>query len=240
VNQNESPARPITKTEAAKAKGVTQAAVSFATRPGGALHPALLEDGRRINSTHPAYLAWVKSARTPPAPAKAARKRPPVPTTGGPKRGKRAAKATPEPTAEPPPAPPVPAPQGTSELEELSALLRPLLDRYGTARGFRDWLQAAGQLEAVRERKLKNDEREGRLIDRALVSTHLMGALQRLHRRLLGDSAKTIVRRVYAAAKGGVPVEETEAEYRAAIGALLKPAAETTAALLRDRSGDAS
>lgn len=190
----------------------------------------------RWDLDHPAVVAWLSDG--PPAAANGARKRPPVPTGASPKRGKRPVKTAPAPTTEPPPEPAVPAPQGTRELEELSALLRPLLDRYGTARGFRDWLQAAAQLEAVRERKLRNDEREGRLIDRSLVSTHLMGALQRLHRRLLGDSAVTTVRRVYAAAKAGMPVEDVLTEYRSSMGALLKPVAETQAALLRDRSGE--
>jgi hypothetical protein len=53
---------PESKVAMARRKGVTRGAVSLATRPGGALHSALLPGGR-IDRVHPAALKWLGEPR---------------------------------------------------------------------------------------------------------------------------------------------------------------------------------
>ena len=64
--------------------------------------------------------------------------------------------------------------------------------------------------EEIREKRLKNEETEGAVISRELVSFALMGALEELSRRLLVDAAGTISRRLYSMSRAGEPLEEAE------------------------------
>lgn len=57
---------PIKKAEAARHKGVSRAAVTAATKDGGALAAALVAGGKLVNPEHPAFRQWMgEEARGP-------------------------------------------------------------------------------------------------------------------------------------------------------------------------------
>ncbi len=219
-------ARPVSRAELGRLAKVSKPAIT--KQCSKRLAPAVIGD--RVDLDHPLVLAFLrehgvelpgpdraptkgkkKAARAPAAP-------PPVPATGK----KRPAKPT-----SPGPKQPVDELEfgagDSEELEEIADIIRPLVERFGTKRGFRDWLLALKEIEAIREKRLNNEEAEGLLIYRELVRTHVFGRIEACHRRLLGDVPKTLTRRVYALAKNGTAIEEAEATVRELIGSQLDP-----------------
>jgi hypothetical protein len=225
--------RPISKADAAREKGVTRGAVSLACRPGGALERALLTSGR-LNSASATYQAWVEGGgKTDGAPTKA-------PTPGAKRKPKATAKRpgrAPE-RPEPPPRRPRPEPPSLEELEGYAEMLKPIIDRFGSERGFRDVLLAAKALRDIQLQDLKIQETRGRLISWELVKTHVFGVLESLSRRLLADTPKVVARRAFSLARSEAPVEECEAMVLDAISSQLKPAQENVVKLLRDPADD--
>lgn len=109
------------------------------------------------------------------------------------------------------------------DLEALSRRIRPIVDRFGSMHGLRDWLAALKTIEEIRTKRLDNDETEGSLIRREGVRVYLFGAIEAANVRLLRDASKTITRRLYSLAKSETPVEEAEKVVRELIGATLDP-----------------
>ncbi len=219
------PQRTISRAELAKLASVSKAAVTKQCAKG--LGPATVGD--RVDLDHPACRAWLaargveipKAARAPTKQPKSDPEPPPTPTKVDDGPRKRADK----PTAQRPG-------QGDSELqfdgsaeelEQVAELLRPLLERFGTETGFRDWLLALKEIEVIREKRLGNEETEGELISRGLVRTHVFGRIEACNRRLLGDLPKTLVARVYALASTDTPPEVAEDVVRDLIGSQLDP-----------------
>lgn len=128
-------------------------------------------------------------------------------------------------------------PEGAGSEEDLARLartLRPVLARFGTERNFKDWLDALKVIEDIRAKRNNNDEQEGRLIERVLVKTHVFGAIDGSHRRLLGDFPKTITRVLYAMHASGQSIEEAEAAVREKLSILLKSVKATAKRVLTD------
>lgn len=126
-------------------------------------------------------------------------------------------------------------PQSAEDIDGLADLtVREVVQRHGTVRGFKDWLDALKKIEDIRKTRLDNDETEGTLIDRELVKTHVFGAIESGNRRLLQDFPKSAAIRVMAAFKSGATVEETERLMRDLIGTQLKPVKTAAARTLRD------
>jgi hypothetical protein len=237
---------PISKADAARAKGVTKGAVSLAVRPGGPLHAALLDTGR-IDSAHPAYRKWLGPARAPAdraptATAKAARPAPTAPTSSA---KAATAKADKPPARRPGPVPkevPAPAPEQmpaipratTRELAHIRGVLKPLVDRFGTYRVLKDWLEALKSIEIILEKHLGNEEAQGRLIDRELVRAHVFGALNAMARKLLQDSPKTIARRLAGHFNAKGTLEEAERMVRENLSSQIAPVKAKAARTLRD------
>lgn len=229
-------ARLESRSEFARIAGVSPAAITKACK--GPLAPACI--GKRIDLDHAAVRAYLAihgvalpdraptSAPLPsadPADHGVERGRQPDPTTRAPRRRRRPTGRAVEPSDSPPP----------DDVETFVDLtLRELTDRFGTETNFKDWLDARKKIADIREKDLKNDETEGRLIERELVRTHIFGSIEASHRRLLGDMPKTIARRLYALVKAGAPVEEAEAVIREVISSQLKPVKTTAARVLRD------
>ena len=90
------------------------------------------------------------------------------------------------------------------------------------------------RIENMRKTRLDNDESEGRLIDRELVKGAVFGAIESAYRRLLQDTPKTAVARIYASAKAGQPPEDAEKILRELITAQLKPLNAKAARSLRE------
>lgn len=111
--------------------------------------------------------------------------------------------------------------------------LRRITDVYGTHTKFIRWLDARKKLADIKEKDLKNEETEGKLIERELVKTHVFAAIDSVFRRLLSDSPKKLARTIYAAAKSGRPVEEAEKLIRDDISSQLTPLKLRAAQVLR-------
>jgi hypothetical protein len=220
---------------------VSKPAISKACKAG--LRPAMVRD--RIDLDHPRVREYL-GAKWPepgtdgaPTPSPKPARRAPSKPTGSTKR--RLVQPT-EPTA------PRPAAGASSEdaveeqsaedLEQIASMLAPLLARFGTVRNLRDWLIALKDLELIRKTRLDNEETEGRLIPRELVKTHVFGAIEAANRRLLGDSPKTIARRVYAMAKSGAELESAEATVREIIGSQLHPVKIKASRVLREEQDE--
>lgn len=123
------------------------------------------------------------------------------------------------------------APPDVDELLELS--YRQITDRYGSNVGFADFVAVRKTIADTRRLELANDETNGRLIERELVRHHVFGAIESSNRRLLGDTPRTIVGRVYALAKSGAPHEEAERVVRELISSQLRMVKVTAARVLR-------
>ena len=112
--------------------------------------------------------------------------------------------------------------------------LSELIERFGTERSFRDWLEALNKLESLREKRLNIEERQRTLIRRELVRSHVFGAIDAGFRRLLTDTPRTIVAMIYAKAKADVPLEEAERTVREVMQKQLSPIKSTAARVLRN------
>ena len=112
--------------------------------------------------------------------------------------------------------------------------LSELIERFGTERSFRDWLEALNKLESLREKRLNIEERQRTLISRELVRSHVFGAIDAGFRRLLTDTPRTIVAMIYAKAKADVPREEAERTVREVMQKQLSPIKSTAARVLRN------
>ncbi len=213
-------ARLLTRAEYSRHAKVTDSAVS--KRCKDVLAPACV--GSRIDVDHAASVAYLKTlGRKPPALPRfgAVRSEPAPPVLPDrPRQDIRPPAAT--------------QPGSDDDLEGLAELLAPLLDRFGTETAFKDFLTALKTIEEIRGKRLANEENEGRLIERELVSTHIFSALESFHKRLLTDMVTTITQRLYGAAKSGVPLEEAKQMVRDIISAQLKPVKTTAARVLRN------
>lgn len=209
----------VTRAQFADQAGVSRSAVSKACR-GGELTAASV--GKRIDANHraaKAYLASRKREHAEPveteAPQGAEQSFPPA-SSQEPGQASGASDVKAKAAAK--------APGATNPKVEglLSLTLRELYQRYGTETQFKDWLDAVKKIEDIREKRLKNEEFEGLWVSRDMVQTHVMGLLDGFTRRLLSDAAKTIVQRLYAAARDGkTTIEESEQTVRDIIGTQL-------------------
>jgi hypothetical protein len=223
----------ITKNQFAKLAGVHRTAVSKAMTEGK-LKAAAVDD--RIWVDHPDAVAYLKKDRkTRQSAAKKAVRRKPdkkAPkvsdsdknTDGDPTSGGNGA---PEPG-------PLVTDAGLDISRYADLTLRELEGRFGSVRALKDWLEALKKIEDIREKRLNNEEVQRALISRELVKTHIFGFLDAGNRRLLGDTPKTIARRLYALARSDAPIEEGEKLVREIIGSQLNPQKERVSKLLRE------
>lgn len=232
--------RLLSKAEFARRAKVSKPAVSKALR--GPLRSALVGD--RIDIDQPAAVAYL--AATSPRPRTAGATTPPAkPASVAPAVPTAPSESVPPavPTQPTPrrkgslPAPKLDPDQGLEQLARMGAYadlsMRELADRWGTFRVFVDLLDALGAIESIRKTYLHNEETEGNLIARDLVRHHVFGAIEAANKRLLGDTPRTIARRIYALVKSGAPTEEAEKVIRELIGSQLRPVKAKAARMLR-------
>ena len=114
--------------------------------------------------------------------------------------------------------------EGPANIDEiLEWKFRDIIDRFGGAPGFSDWLDARKRIGDIQALELKNAESQGRVIRRELVRAHIFGALDGVCRRLLLDASRTGARKLYSACRSGTPLEEAEKILRDLIGSQLEP-----------------
>jgi hypothetical protein len=195
----------ISRAEMAQRAGVSQGAITKALRPNGPLAPAAVGD--RVNVAHPDAVAYLSR-----------------------KNRQRARKREQDAAAAELAGDEAEAIEGLDPdeaLEDIEAFadmtVREVVDRFGTARRFRDYLDARKRIEDVRKTKLDNDETEGRLISRELVQQHVFGAIEASHMRLLQDLPKSAAIRVNSAFKATATVEDIERIIRELIATQLRP-----------------
>jgi len=203
------PQQLVSKAELARMAGISRAAVSQACGKKGKLSAACVAD--RVDLSHPAVAKYMAGRGPVPEPE---------PKLSPASRGRaRPSDAMPP---EPPPAPPdaeaIKAIEGYGHLT-----LNELVDRFGTDRKFRDWLDATKKIEDIRKARLSNDVTEGTLIARALVEMHVFGAIEAGNRKLLQDFPQTATKLLYESARGDIPIEDAEAKLRNLVSKQLKP-----------------
>lgn len=203
----------VSRVEFARRAGVSPAAITKACR--AALAPACVDD--RIDSAHDAALEYLaKHGRAPD--------------------GGRSTVARPhaigasDPTA---PGPETDDPEEPLELDKYGDLtLRELVERFGTERRFRDWVESLGAITRIRREQMSFQASRGELINREMVRTGVFALLDATNRRLLRDAPKTVARRVSAAAKAGQSMEQREKLVRDVISSQLSLAIKTARELL--------
>jgi hypothetical protein len=240
-------ARLFSRTEYARLRGCAK---SFVTKLcDGPLKEAVVAG--QIDVDHPAAQADLatkgvtqsKIARGPTKgdkkPSKRTQRIARAPTSAakiGPKPAKRPTEAHQE--AAPPGAPATEVGRPLPTIEQLEAIREALLPILGgehgtTTREISNWLDIAKVVEDIIAKRLANEQAEGRLISRDLVRGHVFSWVDGLARKLLRDSSKTIVRRVYAMAKSGADIEAAEAVARENMSAQIQPAKAQIAKALR-------
>jgi hypothetical protein len=223
--------RLVSRAELARHAGVSRTAITKAC--DGELADAC--EGKRVDLDHPAVAQYL--ARHAPAPTvqvKRARIVAPAPTVARPIEPIEAAPG--ETPTSPEKARQYLLEQARGlEVDDLPGMtLQGLVERFGTAGQFVDWLDALKKIEDIRAKRLSNGETEGRLIERDLVHAHVFAAMEGCHTRLMTDTPKTMARRLYAAAKSDVPVEEAEQVVRELVGSQIRPMKTKIAKMLRD------
>jgi hypothetical protein len=225
-------ARLISRTELAKIAGVSDQAVSQGCKTF--LSAACKGKGKRVNLDHPDVVAWLRSkGRDAPeldAPGRFRHSASPELDHSAASRGKSGRQLRPRSTLR---RPTEGEPGSDEDLDNLASQLAPLLARFGTTTGFKDWLNALKTITDIRGKRLDNDKLEGRLIERDLVSTHVFGALEALHKRLLTDLPSTIAQQLYSSARAGVSLEEAKIKVRQTISDQLHAAKLSASRALR-------
>lgn len=98
-----------------------------------------------------------------------------------------------------------------------------IIEKFGTAPRFKDWLSALKEISAIEERNIKIAQQKGKLVSRELVKTQIVEQIDSAHIKLLRDGSRTITTRVcamYGAQSDPVEIERTVADL---ISSFIKP-----------------
>lgn len=155
--------------------------------------------GRRVDLAHPACVSWLQARAVDPGAAGA----PPAATKAE-------------------PAAPDPDPTNCGELAALSRLRAEALRDFGSATEYADWLAIRKLRAETALVERKNATHAGRLISTEHVRMYVLGALQSLSGRLLGDLAITIPQRLRPLLAGTPDIEAAREVYRGLITTALR------------------
>jgi hypothetical protein len=215
-------ARLIEKAGFAEKVGVSRSAVTQATKPGAALHEALVEDKIDLDSVCcKRYLAKKKLSEQQlltlglstaelndlqPALAPQIGRVPVHEETPGSSPRGSAIDIT------------------SNDLMNHfgNMTLFDIIKKHGSDNAFVKIVQAMKQVAEVEEKQLKLAKQRGEVIDRELVRRHLFGAIDAGNLKLLNDLPGSITRSVYSASKAGQRPEEAEKEVREMISSILQ------------------
>ena len=112
--------------------------------------------------------------------------------------------------------------------------LREILQRFGTKTAFLDWLKATKSIEDINEKRLKNAQTRGELVNRDLIKVGVIEPFDTAFNKLLTDGAKTIARRVSAMNGAGRSVADCEKFVADQISSFIKPAKAKIARTLKN------
>lgn len=233
--------RPVSRAELARLFGTTRANVTQRCRGSW----AAACDGDRVDLDHESIQAAArkkgidigKPARAPTPPAKKGKASHAAPTKvaeveptaeASPTKRRRGAEPKPD-------LPTQPADAGSEEdLDFIARTLDPLMPRFGTGQGLKDWAGGRNIVETVRGKMQARQVARGQLIPREFVETHILGLIEGANHRLLTDTARSLVRDLYSRARSGTSLEDAEASAKKIIGKQLDGLKTKAAALIRN------
>jgi len=226
--------RLVSRSELARLAGVSPAAVSKACKKG--LAEAVV--GKRVDLDSPLVTEYLrKKGVDPTSLGHFAATGPSGKTSRSPSEDDPAEEADspgePGPDDKPPPAPAPPAsPESIEAIADLT--VREVVERFGTDASLVNYVNALKVIEQTRWQRIKNEREEGRLIPKEYVKTHVLAVIDGANRGLLIDAPKTLARRLYAAAKADVPVEEAEQIAKEINGSHIRAVKDKCVRALRD------
>lgn len=200
--------------------GVSRAAITKACNEGGQLAPSF--DGSSIDIAHAAARAYHLAKTGQELPDARSYGQHTRGVAAGKEKRKRETSDT---------LPPLEDAEHISEFLDMT--LRDVIDKFGTDVRFLDWLKAVEKLEAIRDKRLRNDERENKLVPRELVGA-VVGSFERCFSLQLNDASKTISARLYSYVKAGRTVEDATQLVEDQIGAPIKDAKRRIADAMRE------
>jgi hypothetical protein len=219
--------RIVSRIEFARMAGVSPAAITQSCKPGKPLAAARVDD--RIDADHVSAQAYLLTQGVGVSGSVSA------PTSKA--KGRQSGANDPTDHVQDTDSDGSGSDDGPTDSEDIEAFadmtLRQLVERFGTARKFKDWLEALKKIEGIREKRLANERTEGTLVARELIQVHVFGAIDSGNRRLLSDAPRTIATRVSGATKSNASLEEMEGIVREVISSQLKPVKATAARVLR-------
>jgi hypothetical protein len=112
--------------------------------------------------------------------------------------------------------------------------LRDLIAQFGTDVAFLDWLKATKAIEDIHEKRLKNAEKAGELISRAVVSDGLISTIDGAFTRMLTDGAKTIAVRTHSLVTTGAEVGDIEDLVSKQLTTFIRPTKSKLARVLKN------
>lgn len=115
----------------------------------------------------------------------------------------------------------------------LSFTLDELISRFGDQMRFIEWLKAVKEIEGIRDKRLRNDEREHKYIPRD-VALQVFGQYERCFRLQLADASRSIAAQVRAHIKANKSLEVSTQLVEDLIGAPISDAKKNVETLLRD------
>ena len=125
--------------------------------------------------------------------------------------------------------------QVPEEIEKFSDMtLREIIERFGSDYAFVDWLKAMKSIEDINEKRLKNAQTRGELVNRKLIKVGVIDPINSVHIKLLTDGAKTIARRSTAMHDSGRPLEDIEKFVAEQITSFIRPVKSKVARALRN------
>ncbi len=187
----------ISKAKFAERAAVSRAAVSKATAPGGSLAPAM--NGTKLDAHHRSARAYLE---------RNGQQAPDGRSNGTHRRGGSIEKDKRKAGGEQLPMPDLSAAQNIADFLEYP--LRDIVTQFATDVRFVDWLKAVKEIENIRDKRLRNDEREGQYLPRDIFDK-VIAEFDRCFTLLLRDTVKTVSAQVHAESKaGGSPAESME------------------------------
>lgn len=105
----------------------------------------------------------------------------------------------------------------------IDMTLGDLILEFGTDIAFVDWLKATKSIEDINEKRLKNAQTQGELVNRSLVKKTIIEPMDDMLRKLLSDGVKTIARRAIAMHEADRELAEIECFISDIISSFIKP-----------------
>lgn len=112
--------------------------------------------------------------------------------------------------------------------------LREIIEKFGTDVRFVDWLKAVKAIEDIQEKRLKNEQTQGNLVNRDLIRVGIIEPLNTAHVKMMTDGAKTISVRVPAMANAGEDKVAIEHYVSDLISSFIRPVAAKVERVLKN------